>query len=267
MQGSKWRFSTRISVWALVNGRGRQRRYCRNTTGQRYPPSRSHIPECIKLEPITWGWLANEVSKKLVGWSAQAVLKRILTQRLERARDVLLEELRQGRAAFELDAPDADEAVAILWRYYRAAEEGAARLNLRLMASVIDGQCTVGALYADEFLRWAELLSDLSREEVIFLATLYRLEQSLKTDTSKTGENSQLEETNTAAKTALVGSVLQTDEEFAITAAALIRTGLILDLSVPLLGGIRSQYKTSSRFSRLVTLMDIEGVIARSSDT
>ena len=42
------------------------------------------------------------------------------------------------------------------------------------MAKVVKGQFEGAGLYADEFLRHANLLADLEREEVIFLATLHR---------------------------------------------------------------------------------------------
>jgi hypothetical protein len=68
-----------------------------------------------------------------------------------------------------------DDAAAFLLRYLRAAQEGAARLNLRLMARVVVGKAHAGEpLYADEFLRYADTLASLARNEVVLLGALIR---------------------------------------------------------------------------------------------
>lgn len=99
-------------------------------------------------------------------------IKKVMKSRLELARETLIEELRQG-TAFVGQAASIDEWVAILLRYYRAAQEGTARLNLRLMAKVISGQAQAKSLIADEFLAWADVLASLRREEVVFVAALH----------------------------------------------------------------------------------------------
>lgn len=68
----------------------------------------------------------------LAGAGFAIAAERLQRWRLERARDILIDELRRGERT--LSAPEADEIVAVLLRYGRAAQEGAARLNLRLMA-------------------------------------------------------------------------------------------------------------------------------------
>ncbi|MBB3409210.1 hypothetical protein FHT87_003129 [Rhizobium sp. BK316] len=103
-------------------------------------------------------------------WSLRALMQK----RASTARDVLLHEIRQGHAPIEFQ--DADEAAAITYRYMRAAEEGAARLNLRLLARVIVGSAEGPGLYADDFLRWADVLAGLRREEVIVLGVMQRVQ-------------------------------------------------------------------------------------------
>ncbi|TLX11758.1 hypothetical protein [Rhizobium sp. MHM7A] len=100
-------------------------------------------------------------------------LKALLQKRAQKARDILLEEIRLGNRPITFKS--ADEAAAITYRYMRAGEEGAARTNLRLLARVIVGSAEGPGLYADDFLRWADVLAGLRREEVIVLGVMQRL--------------------------------------------------------------------------------------------
>jgi hypothetical protein len=75
-----------------------------------------------------------------------------------------------------------DDAVAIIAKYLRASEQGAARLNLRLLAKCIAGQVQRGRLIADEFLDHAEALATLSHDEVVLIATMYRIAQREEPD-------------------------------------------------------------------------------------
>ncbi|MBM3567994.1 MAG: hypothetical protein FJX46_04475 [Alphaproteobacteria bacterium] len=99
--------------------------------------------------------------------------KAVMEKRMRHARDVLTEELKRGAISIP-EASAADPLAAMLFRYIRAAQEGSARLNLRLLAQVIAGQAHCGNLIADEFLYYADILSGLKREEIIFVAELHR---------------------------------------------------------------------------------------------
>jgi hypothetical protein len=97
-------------------------------------------------------------------------IRRLLKGRLEAAREIFLEEARSGIAAGSVPP---DEFVSAALRYSRAALEGTARRNLRLMAQVmVHNVPQAPSLYADEFLRWADVLASLRREECIAVATL-----------------------------------------------------------------------------------------------
>ncbi len=87
-----------------------------------------------------------------------------------------MEELSQGRAFIESVA-DVDELAAIFLKYMRAAEEGAAQLNLRLMAMTIRGMTQNRTLTANRFLYYAGFLATLTREETIAIAALYKNEK------------------------------------------------------------------------------------------
>lgn len=197
----------------------------------------------------------------IIGRAAGTAVSRVLAKRLANARDVLLEELRRGKPVYLSDVMSEDDAAAFLLRYLRAAQEGAARLNLRLMARVVLGKAHVGEpLYADEFLRYADSLASLTREEVIFLGRLifwhrrapvregpddnstpeFRQWRSLRVDVSGP-EKAFLDEPTLLA-----------------TAISASRTGLVVQSSV--IGG--TIYSPSPALLKLAALVDLEDVLA-----
>src|SRR6516165_3622152 len=119
----------------------------------------------------------------------------------------------------ERDA-EVEEAAAIFYRYMRAAQEGGARLNLRLMAKIIAGQADRGNLVADEFLYYADMLASLRREEVLALGTLYR---HWKSDPRVDVAGVAL----SGAQAELIPKVFRDNEEFLAALGAAARTGLI----------------------------------------
>jgi hypothetical protein len=111
------------------------------------------------------------------GSVAGAAVGRYFRRRTEQARDILFEELRQANISDEQAASE-DDAIAVIVRYLRAAREGAARLNLRLLAKAIAGKLRSGSLVADEFLQYAEALGSLSRDEIRVIGAMYRYWES-----------------------------------------------------------------------------------------
>jgi hypothetical protein len=146
--------------------------------------------------------------------------KRILT-----AREILIEEMKQGDS-ITVDAQDVDNFVAITHRYFRAAEEGAARLNMRLMAQVIAGQKLDGRLSADEFLQHAEMLASLSVKEIALLGTFYAKYQELL-NKGKYDHDAAAESTQHALRE-LVPVPFENTKEMMASAHAITRTGLLL---------------------------------------
>ncbi len=65
-----------------------------------------------------------------------------------------------------------EEFLSMFLRYIRSAQEGAARKNLHLMADVMAGMIERDAIYADDFLREASVLSELSGKEIIILGSI-----------------------------------------------------------------------------------------------
>ncbi|MEK7994672.1 MAG: hypothetical protein AAB403_12780 [Planctomycetota bacterium] len=105
--------------------------------------------------------------------AGRAVLNAYLKKRSDQARDILFDELKRGGLLPEQVAAH-DDGIAVIHGYNRAAWEGRARVNLRLLARAITGQLLANNLVADEFFLYAESLAGLSRDEIIFIATLLR---------------------------------------------------------------------------------------------
>ncbi len=146
-----------------------------------------------------------------------------MDNRLRAAAEIVIDELKSGRGTPE--TLDLDATAAMLFRYMRAAQEGAARSNLRLMAKIISGQRQNQTLTADAFLHHAEILAHLRREELILLGTLCRYWQ----DEARESDNAKRMSLATAsAKMELIPSVFANDDEFIGTMAAITRTGLLI---------------------------------------
>lgn len=154
------------------------------------------------------------------GSSLGHAIKSLFHSRVEKAQQILFEELRQGDKKLT-DVRELEEVAAIIYRYARAAQEGAARLNLRLMAKVIAGQAHVGNLVADEFLYYADLLALLRREEVILISTLHRNRTMFEEDRINEGM------TWSKSSEELIPDVFASEAEMRAIAQGAARTGLI----------------------------------------
>ena len=194
----------------------------------------------------------------LVGSVAGVALSDLMAGRRETARDILLDELRTGDKTLA-ETGEVDAVVAILERYARAAREGAARLNLRLMAKVIAGQAHLGNLVADEFLYYADLLASLRREEVILLATLHRLKSAPEVlETDEGGQHNKVEELTVAE---LVPRLFDTEEILRAVMGGLTRTSLVQGHSTM----SRIMYGTTALMDKLVDLADFDDALSRES--
>ena len=181
----------------------------------------------------------------------------LLDRRAERARKIFIEEIAKAKRPIK-DVHEQDELVAIVYRYLDAARQGAARLNLRLMAKTIRGQQESGELNADQFLRYAELLSTLARDEVIFLATLHRhYEKRDVPDTTQVYRNVVNE---------LTGGDHLKDVDVKATATALQRTGLLLPIHTSIIGGAGYHCAPSPHLSRIAELASFEEALSETPE-
>lgn len=73
-----------------------------------------------------------------IGAVGSEFLGKVMKRRTEAVREIMISELKLGdRRLTDLEI---EESAAIVYRYARAAEEGTARVNLRLLAAVFAGQ-------------------------------------------------------------------------------------------------------------------------------
>jgi hypothetical protein len=175
-------------------------------------------------------------------------IRELFRRRMETARNTLLEELRSGHKS--LTEGDLEEAVAIIYRYSRAAQEGAARVNLRLMAKVIANQAHVGNLVSSEFLYYADILASLRREEVVLVGTLHRhwLGADQKPDDERTSV------AYNAARAELVPATFRNEAALEATAGAATRTGLVIAVS----GWGKLRYRTTPLMDQVEHLAPFE---------
>lgn len=193
--------------------------------------------------------------------ASMQTLRGLLQRRVAAARDVLLGEIRRGGKLLEFH--DADEAAAITYRYMRAAEEGTARLNLRLLARVIVGSAEGPGLYADEFLRWADILAGLRREEVIVLGVIQRL---TSIEPSPVPETAPLTKFWQSCWLALHNEYGIEAGEASAHAAALVRTGLVMPVADDFFSGLA--FIGTQQLAELNAILAVEGVLqSATSDT
>lgn len=189
-------------------------------------------------------------------------MRRWVARRLDHARAIRLEEMRRGKRDI-VDVGQQDEAAAILFRYQRAAIEGTARLNLRLMASIAAGQSERGRFDADEFLAWSDSIATLRREELILLAEMHRAERGPPPATLTPRERDLWvsEGKWEAVHRVVVPDPFRDAEEVRAAAAAASRSGLVMAVS----GSVDSPvtYVTTSRLTRLIDLASIEDALGR----
>ncbi len=74
--------------------------------------------------------------------------------------------------ATEQDFQDEEEFAAAVVRYARAVRDQAADENLKILAQAMVGLARRHTLWADEFLKYADIIVSLSRDELLVIGTL-----------------------------------------------------------------------------------------------
>lgn len=100
--------------------------------------------------------------------TASQIYQDYLNKKVAEGVEILLSEIRQG----DFSGIDKSEMISIIARYQRDAMEGVARNNLRLLARVISGMAKKNELHAPSFLKYANILSGLTEEEIVVLGTM-----------------------------------------------------------------------------------------------
>ena len=121
-------------------------------------------------DPFT-SFLLSELSGKVIDRFAVGSLENLIRRRLGTAREVLQARMAKG----QVWAWTEDDAAAALFTYMRAAEEGAARLNLELMADAIANGAPEPTFAPHAFRRHCAALSTLTRDEALVLVGLMKV--------------------------------------------------------------------------------------------
>lgn len=195
----------------------------------------------------------------VLGATVAEAIQAISRRRIEAAREILLEELRLGEKVLE-DAAQLEEVVTCFLRYGRAAQEGAARLNLRLMASVLSGLYTKSRLVSDEFLYFSDLLASLRREEVVIAATFERITRTTS-DRHPDGRAKGIE-VQKQVVAELVPNYMVSESELRAYCASLLRTGL-LEFVSPFGGAF---YRPTPILERLCSYANLEAALLKQGE-
>lgn len=197
------------------------------------------------------GTVSSFLVEHFLGKALDQALEPLLRSRLERARDILLAELKDGK--IDLAGLPKDEIACVMYRFLRAAQEGSAKRNLRLMARVlVNLEPPSPTLYADEFLAWADTIASLRREEIVVVTELFKAEVEAAGIATV-----DVEITNMAVRNAK--SVLErqfTHPEIDQWLTSCGRSGLVVPLSA--WGGIT--FRTTPLMSKLVRLAGLEAL-------
>jgi len=133
--------------------------------------------------------LAGDVISSIVpggGLLAKAIDQH-LARRSQEAVEIAIDELSKGNVDF--DEADAEPFVAILLRYSKAASEGAARKNLRLLMQVVVGLKKNKSLKDDLFRRWASILEHMTRDELMLVGQAIILQRKKQEGVQAIDEN------------------------------------------------------------------------------
>lgn len=141
-----------------------------------------------------------------------------------------------------------------IFDYAEAARKGTARRNLRMMAQVLAGKLITPPIYADEFTQWSRVLSELTQEEIIVMATYYK---SLADAPGQDGTKILRALANTTAEL-MIKKLCRSEDDVRAILQSLGRYGLFLQQST--FGGIN--YMCTHRMSELMKLIRIEAVLA-----
>ena len=219
------------------------------------------------LVPAVIGSVVSDVLSILLlpGNTAALAIQKLIEARLNAAREILLDEIALGVRPAS-DVVNEDEIAAIAYRFYRAAQEGAARLNLRLLAQCAAGKIAAAVLRADEFLHYADILASLKREEVVLLGSAIRHQKDFEREKAEQAEGSTGEaESNVASihkrvSDELVSSTMFPTRDHLLTCmGSLQRTGLILLAS----GYGALVMVPSPRLAEIESLIDVEAALKK----
>ncbi len=192
--------------------------------------------------------------------TATNVFRAFMQRRADEARDILFDALRAGEID-SLNAGNDDEAIAVMYRYYLAVRDGVARTNLRLLAQAMVGLFKRDRLFSEEFNKYAEILSRLSRDEILVIGTLH---QYRKAEERRQGPLVGTGQYWPKVLKELVPDQFPTENHVIAVCCAGMRSGLIL---TPRDFDSTGAYATSPIMDEVAELTGFEEVLVDESET
>lgn len=176
------------------------------------------------------------------GSTVSTIIGGYLEGRRKEAMGILIEEIAAGDHENVAFLPeDVDPFIEIIHRFSKAIEDGTAITNLRLLAQVIAGEKKNKALDPDHFRKWASILADMTRSELVLVGNAIRVMEQEPENYWQTLIDQMIE------------GNFEEDEIQALT-ASVARTGLLLPVSA--YGGLI--YKPSPWLHELSSLVRCE---------
>jgi hypothetical protein len=178
-----------------------------------------------------------------------------LERKQKEAAEILIEEVAKGSPEpINFAESDVNPLIEIIYRFSKAAADGAARENLRLLAQVIVGLKRNKALQPDKFRKWANTLEQLTRDELMVIGKAIAIKREFDTGSLQFNVPGDFWKN---LRSALETSGYQPGEIEPLC-ASLSRTGLLLPASA--YGGMI--YMPTPWLTELATLADVEGIAA-----
>lgn len=178
--------------------------------------------------------------------------------RQQQARDILLKRIQENDAVSYEDIQK-DELIGTIHLYANCAAQGAARANLDLLAQAFAGAIKNRSLTLDNFHKHINILSSLTRDEILVIGTYLRFFRHFQDAAEKDSASfwgTIKPNAWSAAMESFVPSFFPTTEHVSVICGSLTRTGLTLPQSPQL--GLSPSHSFTVLLDEVSKLIDFE---------
>ena len=164
----------------------------------------------------------------LPGNSLSYAAQRLAERKLAEARERLLQALEKRQITVD-EAIASDHDLAVVYRFFRSAEEGTVSRNIRLLAETIGALKKDDMLTEDTFNAFLPILRDLTYEQIVVAGRFYSYLKDANDETSDTVKSANDAWKQTREE--LVPDVIETKEYIDAICAQLVGLGLFVTKS------------------------------------
>ena len=182
-----------------------------------------------------------------------------IEKKLIESKDIFFDEIDQGN----FGNIGSDDKVSVLHRYLQAAMNGAARINLRLLAKAINslanGEKLIKPIYANKFNRYAQVLENISVEEIHLIASMYEYRKNAQPphiQTTRNGIEYKNDFLHNFSKHYCYKNKIS-EKQYISMCSALLRTGLVYPNTY--IRGVA--YDLSPFFDEIIELIDFQDAL------